>query len=174
MTETTRGTAASPELHPSGDQRLGMIDAAMKRHHHRPDALIEVLHRAQEVFGHLDHDVLFYVARGLALPPSRVYGVATFYHLFTFKPKGAHHCTVCMGTACYVRGALALLAATEQAAGIHAGETRSDNRVSLDTARCVGACGIAPLVVFDGHVCGNQDPQMVQERVKGWLKSGPD
>ena len=76
----------------------------MKRHHHRPDALIEVLHTAQELFGHLDHDILFYVAHGLKLPPSRVYGVATFYHFFTFKPKGEHRCTVCLGTACYVKG----------------------------------------------------------------------
>ena len=159
-------------MHPSGDERFALIDTAMKRHDHRPDALIEVLHRAQEVFGHLDHDILFYVARGLALPPSRVYGVATFYHLFTFKPKGAHHCTVCMGTACYVKGAVELLSAIEQAAGILAGQTRSDGRVSLELARCVGACGIAPLVVFDGNVCGNQDPAMVQVQVKGWLSRG--
>jgi bidirectional [NiFe] hydrogenase diaphorase subunit len=174
MTETRRGTAPAAELHPSGDQRFQIIDTSMSRHHHRPDALIEALHAAQELFGHLDHDILLYVARGLKLPPSRVYGVATFYHLFTFKPKGKHHCTVCLGTACYVNGGAGLLAAIEAATGIHAGQTRADGRVSLDTARCVGACGIAPLVVFDGTVCGNQEPEMVQERVKGWLSSGPE
>ena len=146
----------------------------MKRHHHRPDALIEVLHTAQELFGHLDHDVLFYIARGLNLPPSRVYGVASFYHLFRFKPKGKHQCTVCLGTACYVKGGAELLSAIEHATGIHPGETLADGRLSLETARCFGACGIAPVVVFDGKVCGKQEPEMVRERVKGWLSRGPE
>src|SRR4051794_23430579 len=88
----------------STDARFARLDTAMKRHHLQPDALIEVLHVAQEIFGHLDHGLLHYVARGLKLPPSRVYGVATFYHLFTFAPKGRHTCVVCRGTACFVRG----------------------------------------------------------------------
>ena len=96
--------AAAPS-HPSGDKRFKMLDAAMKRHQFQPDALIEVLHTAQELFGYLEHDLLFYVARGLKLPPSRVYGVATFYHFFSLKPQGEHTCVVCMGTACYVKGA---------------------------------------------------------------------
>src|SRR5690242_5519007 len=107
MTATTMAAAAKADLHPSGDDRFKMIDATMKRHHHLPDALIEVLHTAQEIFGHLDHDILLYVARGLKLPPSRVYGVATFYHFFTFHPKGEHTCVVCLGTACYVKGGAA-------------------------------------------------------------------
>ena len=105
MTRRRERTAAAADAHPSGDERFHLIDTSMKRHHHRPDALIEVLHTAQELFGHLDHDILFYIARGLTLPPSRVYGVASFYHLFRFKPKGKHQCTVCLGTACYVNGA---------------------------------------------------------------------
>ena len=82
-----------------------MLDATMKRQRFQPDALIEVLHTAQELFGYLQDDLLLYVAHGLKLPPSRVYGVATFYHFFTFAPKGEHTCVVCMGTACYVKGA---------------------------------------------------------------------
>src|SRR5262245_2847219 len=104
----TKEKAADP--HPSGDNRFKMLDATMKRHRHAPDALIEVLHTAQGLFGHLDNGLLFYVARGLKIPPSRVYGVATFYHFFTFTPKGEHTCVVCMGTACYVKGADALVA----------------------------------------------------------------
>ena len=170
MVETT-STAA--EGHPSGDERFKMIETSMKRHRHRPDALIEVLHTAQGIFGHLDREILFYVAGGLNLPLSRVYGVASFYHLFRFTPKGAHHCTVCLGTACFVKGGGDLLAAIEHAAGIHAGQMLADGALSLDTARCVGACGIAPVVIFDGQVTGDQTPETVAGHVKVWLSHGP-
>ena len=169
----TATSARAAGAHPGSDERLKMIDTSMKRHRHRPDALIEVLHTAQGIFGHLDRDILYHVARGLNLPPSRVYGVASFYHLFRFEPKGAHHCTVCLGTACFVKGGGALLSMIEQAAGIRAGQLLADGAVSLDTARCVGACGIAPVVIFDGEVTGNQTPEKVAERVKGWVPHGP-
>src|SRR5262249_29211244 len=152
---------AAPDSHPSGDPRFAKLDAAMKRHHYQPDTLIEILHTAQGLFGRLDHDLLLYVARGLKLPPSRVYGVATFYHFFRFAPKGEHTCVVCTGTACYVEGSGAVLAAVERATGIHPGQTTPDGRVSLDTARCLGACWLAPLVVFDGEVRGDQRPEEV-------------
>ncbi len=118
--------------HPSGDNRFKMLDATMKRHRFAPDALIEVLHTAQELFGFLQPDLLYYVAHDLKLPPSRVYGVATFYHFFTLRPKGEHTCVVCTGTACYVKGADRLLAAIEERLGISAGKTTADGRVSLD------------------------------------------
>lgn len=162
----------APDTHPSGDKRFKMLDASMKRHRHQPDALIEVLHTAQELFGHLDNDLLLYIAHSLKLPPSRVYGVATFYHFFTFTPKGAHTCVVCMGTACYVKGAANVVAALEQQAQLHAGETTADGKLSLLTARCLGACGLAPAVVFDGEVAGNQTPEAAWQRVKGWLDHG--
>ena len=100
--------------HPRGDKRFKLLDATMKRNQHQPDALIEVLHKAQELFGCLEVDVLGYVARALRLPPSRVYGVATFYHLFTLKPQGEHACTICLGTACFVKGAGDLIFHTER------------------------------------------------------------
>ncbi len=102
--------------HPSGDNRFKLLDAALKRHRYQPDALIEVLHTAQELFGYLKTDLLIYIAQALKLPPSRVYGVATFYHFFSFKPKGDHTCVVCMGTACYVKGADALLSSIQERA----------------------------------------------------------
>jgi len=144
----------------------------MKRHQHKADALIEVLHKAQELFGYLESDLLLYIAHGLKLPPSRVYGVATFYHFFTLKPKGAHTCVVCMGTACYVKGADQVLAAVEEKAGIKAGETTPDNQISLLTARCIGACGIAPAVVYDGAVTPRQTAETALEHVKGWICHG--
>jgi bidirectional [NiFe] hydrogenase diaphorase subunit len=158
--------------HPSGDNRFKMLDATMKRHRFAPDALIEVLHTAQELFGYLQPDLLYYIAHGLKLPPSRVYGVATFYHLFRFAPQGKHACVVCTGTACYVKGADRLLAAVEGCLGIIAGKTTPDGQISLMTARCLGTCGIAPVVVYDGEVMGNQQPESAAERLKGWTSDG--
>jgi bidirectional [NiFe] hydrogenase diaphorase subunit len=160
------------EGHPSGDKRFKMLDTAMKRHSFRPDALIEVLHKAQDLFGFLELDVLYCIARGLKLPPSRVYGVATFYHLFSLKPAGAHTCVVCMGTACFVDGADRLLAAAQTCARIKAGQTTPDNRLSLVLARCVGACGIAPVVIFDGQTAGHQTEEAVVGKVRECLGHG--
>jgi bidirectional [NiFe] hydrogenase diaphorase subunit len=159
--------------HPSGDKRFKLLDAAMKKHQRQADALLEVLHTAQELFGHLQADLLIYIARQLKLPPSRVYGVATFYHFFSFTPKGAHSCNVCLGTACYVKGAASVERALEAELGVKAGETRADGQASVAIARCLGACGLAPAVVFDGVVVGNLTPEAAVEHVKGWLAHGP-
>lgn len=153
------------------DNRHKILEATMKRHQYQPDALIEVLHTAQELFGYLDDDLLMKVAHSLRIPPSHIYGVATFYHFFTLKPKGEHTCVVCMGTACYVKGAADVLGALEHATGIRAGETTSDGKVSLMTARCLGACGLAPAVVLDGVVHAKQTPELALAHVKGWLSS---
>ena len=155
--------------HPSGDKRFKILEVHMKRHQYRGDALIEILHKAQELFGYLEDDVLRYVAWQLKLPASRVYGVATFYHFFTLKPQGAHTCVVCLGTACYVKGANRVLAAVEQQLHIKAGETTPDNQVSLLTARCIGACGIAPAVVYDGTVTPRQSPESALAQINQWV-----
>jgi bidirectional [NiFe] hydrogenase diaphorase subunit len=162
-----RSPAATP--HPSGDNRFKLLEATMKRHQYQPDALIEVLHKAQELFGYLSTDLLLYIAHSLKLPPSRVYGVATFYHFFSLTPQGEHTCVVCLGTACYVKGSATLLAAIEREAGIKAGATTPDNRLSLITARCLGACGIAPAVVVDGEVAGHMTAEKLTEQVRGML-----
>jgi bidirectional [NiFe] hydrogenase diaphorase subunit len=153
--------------HPSGDKRFEMLDTSMKRLRFMPDALIEVLHTAQELFGHLRPDILLYVARALKLPPSRVYGVATFYSYFTLKPPGEHACVVCMGTACYINGAPKLLGSIVDDLGIGAGATTSDGKVSLLTAHCVGACSVAPVVVLDGEVHGKATAESVMQAVRG-------
>ena len=158
--------------HPSGDKRFKMLDAMMKRHQYQQDALIEVLHKAQELFGYLENDLLLYIAHSLKLPPSQVYGVATFYHFFSLTPQGVHRCVVCTGTACYVKGAASLLSAIEQCARVQAGKTSSDGQISLMTARCLGACGIAPAVVYDGTVTPRQTPNAAVEKVKGWIGHG--
>jgi bidirectional [NiFe] hydrogenase diaphorase subunit len=94
--------------------------------------------------------------------------VATFYNFFSLKPKGEHTCVVCMGTACYVKGAGELVGAIEKEFGIKVGETTNDNKVSLMTARCVGSCGLAPAVVFDGAVEGHVSCECAVKRLKGW------
>ncbi len=154
------------------DARLKTLAATMKRHQYQPDALIEVLHTAQELFGYLDPDLLLHIANSLKLPPSRVYGVATFYHFFSLKPKGEHTCVVCMGTACYVKGAATLVKTVEEFAEVKSGETRADGKISLIQARCIGACGIAPALVLDGQVVGKQTPESVIHHLKGWLGHG--
>lgn len=155
--------------HASGDKRFKILDVHMKKHQFRHDALIEILHKAQELFGYLEDDLLLFVAYKLKLPPSRVYGVATFYHFFTLKPQGEHTCVVCMGTACYVKGADKVIESVQQNLKIKAGETTPDNKVSLLTARCIGACGIAPAVVYDGTVTPRQTPDSALEHVRKWV-----
>jgi len=147
------------------DKRFKVIDVTIKRHHDSPEALIEVLHKAQESFGYLEEEVLEYIARGLKLPLSQVYGVATFYHLFSLKPGGKHTCIVCMGTACYVKGGGKIIATLEEKLGVKVGETTADGEVSLLAARCIGACGIAPAVVFDGTVAGKQTSESTWEKI---------
>jgi bidirectional [NiFe] hydrogenase diaphorase subunit len=165
--------AEKGQTHPSGDDRFKMLDASMKRQRFQPDALIEVLHTAQELFGYLQDDILHYVARGLKLPPSRVYGVATFYHFFTFTPKATHSCVVCMGTACYVKGGESLLSSVRQSAAELNAQAGGDGTfVSVATARCLGACGLAPVLVFDGEVCGTMEPAGALSWMKGWQRDG--
>ena len=109
---------------------------------------------------------LRFVAASLDLPLSKVYGVATFYHLFMLKPKGRHTCVVCAGTACYIKGAAGLVKAVEQRFGAAPGATTPDDRLSLLTARCVGACGLAPAVVLDGNVLGKQAADELLSRIE--------
>lgn len=155
------------------DKRWRLLEAMMKRHQYQPNALIEVLHKGQELFGYLSPELLSAVATALGLPLSQVYGVATFYHFFSLAPQGHHNCTVCLGTACYVKGAAELLAQMEQHLSIVAGQTTPDGEVSLSTARCLGACGVAPVAVIDGAIAGHQTPQTLLQRLKDSLSARP-
>jgi bidirectional [NiFe] hydrogenase diaphorase subunit len=159
---------ASAPGHPGGDARLERLEEELRRHGRRPDALVEVLHAAQGLFGFLPADVLAYVARGLSLPLARVYGVASFYHLFRLAPRGAHTCTVCVGTACQVDGAERVLRAAERTCGVAAGGTSADGGVTVEVARCIGACGVAPAVVLDGELAGRQTEATVVARLRAW------
>ncbi len=129
----------------------------MSRHGYSGAALIEVLHTAQELFGYLSPPLLKTIAHKLKLPPSRVLGVATFYHFFSLKPKGEHTFVVCIGTACYVAGGFGLVEKLEHRC-TKAGHTTEDGKVSVETARCIGSCGLAPAVIYDGSVMARVTP----------------
>lgn len=123
--------------------------------------LIRVLHRAQGIFGYLPREVQVFVARELEAPVSKVYGVVSFYSYFTMKPKGKYEISVCMGTACYVRGAENVLEELRKKLAIEPGETTPDGKFSLRSLRCVGACGLAPVMMVGDKVYGRVTPDMV-------------
>ncbi len=143
-----------------------MLERAMARHHYSGDALIEVLHTAQELYGFLSPTLLKTISTKLRLPPSRVLGVATFYHFFSLKPKGEHTFVVCLGTACYVAGAPSVMAKLEKRCA-KAGTTSPDGKVSVDAARCIGSCGLAPAVICDGKIMARVSPEAVSGLLDG-------
>jgi len=153
---------------PTQDKRWKLVDATMRRLGQQPRGLIETLHTVQEAFGYLDEQALRYVAKSLRVPLSRAYGVATFYHFFTLKPAGEHTCVICMGTACYIKGASLLLEAVERDLEVSPGETTEDGKISLLTARCLGSCGLAPAVVYDQEVVGKVTAYSIREQLKQW------
>jgi bidirectional [NiFe] hydrogenase diaphorase subunit len=163
---TTKVAKAAETEHPSGDPRFKLVDRALKRLQYQQDALIEVLHTAQEAFGYLSEDLLIYTAHQLKLPLGWVYGVATFYHFFSLKPLGEHTCIVCLGTACYVKQAGEIVSKLQAEFGIEAGQTTADGKFSLSTARCLGSCGLAPVLVLDGNVVGRETPDSTVKRVR--------
>jgi NADH:ubiquinone oxidoreductase subunit E len=125
------------------------------------DSLIPVLHKAQELFGFLPIEVQNHIAEKLDIPVSQILGVVTFYHYFTMQPRGRHTVNVCMGTACYVRGAKKVVEALTDALKVKIGETTSDRRFSLTTQRCFGACGLAPVIMVNNDVHGRMTPKKI-------------
>ena len=150
---------------PTEDKRWKIVDATMRRNGSTGRALIETLHTVQDTFGYLEDSALEYVALSLSVPFSKVYGVATFYHFFTLKPKGEHTCVLCTGTACYIKGISRIAGAIESKYGIKDGETTGDNRLSILSARCVGSCGLAPVAVIDGDVVGDLDEEAILDKL---------
>lgn len=124
--------------------------------------LINVLHKCQGVFGYLPEEVQREIAEGLNIPVSKVYGVVTFYSFFTMQPKGKYGVSVCLGTACYVRGAEGILDELKKELGIEVGGVTDDGKFSLDCLRCVGACGLAPVMLIGDKVYGRLEPGMIK------------
>jgi bidirectional [NiFe] hydrogenase diaphorase subunit len=143
-----------------------MLEKAMKEHEFKESALLEILHRAQEIYGYLDKDLLMDVAGSLNLPPSHVYGVVTFYSIFKLTEPGEHIVTGCLGTACYVKGVEEIIQAIEREFNVRRGETTSDRKLSLFLTRCIGACAMAPNIVVDSEVIGKATKEVAIEKIR--------
>jgi NADH:ubiquinone oxidoreductase subunit E len=140
----------------------------VRRHGARSDSLIEVLHQVQELHGYLPPEALRQVATLMRLPLSRVYGVASFYHLFRLEPPTAHRCAVCLGTACFVRGAAQLARRLETRLGVDLDDAAGNGTWALQHVSCLGACGQAPVVVVDGVLVTKlpvDQPEELEERL---------
>lgn len=132
---------------------------------------IKILQKIQGTFGYIPEEILYETAKRTGVPASTLYGAATFYHQFSFQPKGKHEIQLCLGTACYVKGAGAVLAELEKTLGIEAGEITKDGNFSIDTTRCVGACGLAPVMSINGKIYGKMTPDKLHEVINS-IKEG--
>jgi|SRR5690554_1614598 len=148
-------------------ERRKALDAVLAEYRGKRGALIPVLQRAQDLYGFLPKDVLRHVADGLKIPLSQVYGVATFYAQFHLQPRGRNIIRVCQGTACHVRGGQGILDKVQEELKIKPGETTEDLRFTLEPVACVGACGLAPVLMINddthGRVTLDQVPELLKE-----------
>lgn len=143
-------------------EQIEKLDGIIEQYRGQPGGLIPVLERAQELLGFLPIPVQKRVGRELAIPFSHVYGVVTFYSFFTMQPRGKHTVRVCMGTACYVRGGKKIAKNMEKLLGIKEGETTPDRMFTYETVRCLGACGLGPVVVVDDDIHGRVKPDKIK------------
>lgn len=159
MTTAQRPHPAKAIMHPEHpditEAMWTRIDALIAENRGVPGAVIGVLRQCQEVVGYLPVELIDHIGRGLNLPPSEVFGVASFYALFSMKPKGRHTVKVCMGTACYVKGIKEVITRIENHFGVAPGGTSADRRFSLEPVRCLGACGLAPVMVVGDDTFGD-------------------
>lgn len=166
-------TPVDLDKHSSDEQCFKVLNDAIRKHGANPNALIEVLHIAEQQFGYLRDDVLRHVARSLDLPPSKVYGVATFYHFFSLVPRAEHECVVCMGTTCHVKRSAEIAEAIEQEFGISRAGSMLDGRLTVSVARCVGNCCHAPLIILDGELISETTPKLAVDQIRAKLESVP-
>jgi len=134
------------------EEKFGLLDKVIDYYKEESGALIMILHQAQGIFGYLPMKVQKYISEKTGIPLSEIYGVVTFYSFFTMVPRGRHTIRVCLGTACYVRGGKKIIEYLNNELGIDIGETTKDLRFSLEVNRCLGACGLAPVMVIDEEV----------------------
>ena len=146
------------------------IDAILRKHNFSSSRIIQILSEIQVIHNYLPKDVLEYVSKQLRVPLSNIYSISTFYSSFSLKPRGKHLVTVCMGTACHVRGAPAVLARIEERLGIRTGNTTSDNQFTLKTVNCLGACALAPIVVVDDEYHGQTTVNKIDTLVQRYEK----
>ncbi len=157
-----------PEDQEFTSDELATVDTIIEQHKSRPGSLIPVLEDIQEAIGYLPKSIQRMVSHGLRIPLSEVYGVVTFYSFFTMVPRGRHTIRCCLGTACYVRGGKKNLEKVSEILKLHPGETTSDRRFSLETVRCLGACGLAPTMVVDEVTFPKVKPSEISEILEAY------
>ena len=151
-------------------EELSAVEGVIKRYTSKAGALIPVLEEIQEAIGYIPKAAQKMVARGLRLPPGDVYGVVTFYSFFSMVPKGKHTARCCLGTACYVRGGKKNMEKLVEVLKINPGSTTPDRRFSLETVRCLGACGLAPVIMVDDDTHRQVKPSRIPEILAGYDK----
>ncbi len=151
-------------------EQAAALKAVIEQSRSTPGCLMHILQEAQGIYGYLPLGVQTTIAEELGISLSEVYGVVTFYSQFSLKPKGKHRISVCLGTACYVKGADKVLEAVEKNVGIKCGECTEDGLFSIDSCRCVGACGLAPVMMVDEEVYGRLTPDKVKDILDGYRK----
>ena len=144
-------------------EQLAALDALIAEYKGQPGALMPVLQKAQDIYGYLPEEVQIMIAEGPNVPLEEVYGISTFYSLYNLNPKGEYKINVCLGTACYVKGAQQILDKLELRLGCKNGSISADGKYSIDATRCVGACGLAPVVIINDDVYGRLTPDMVDD-----------
>lgn len=160
------GAALEPEAYT--EETALKLDAIIKKYRNKPGSLIPVLQEAQELVGYLPPTVQRHIAKGLKMPVSEVHGVVSFYSYFTMKPRGRHNVRVCLGTACYVKGAEEIVKKLTSGLSIDVGSVTEDKKFSLETVRCLGACGLAPVVVIDKDTHGSVNPVVTLDLLKDY------
>lgn len=151
-------------------EQAAKLKAVLEKHADEKGALMPVMQEAQEIYGYLPIEVQAIIAEGMNVPIAEVYGIATFYSQFALTPKGKYKISVCLGTACYVKGAQALLDRITSALGIHPDECTEDGQFSLEACRCIGACGLAPVLTINEDVYG----RLTEDDIDGILKKYAD
>lgn len=155
------------------DPKMDELKQHMEKYKLQPRSesnLIQIMHKAQDLYGYLDREVMDEVALTMNIPTAHIWGVATFYHYFKLKKPGKHIVSVCLGTACYIKGAGEILERLKEELKIKVGETSQDGIFSLEEARCLGACGLAPVMMIDGKIYGSLTPKKVSEILKEYRK----
>ena len=151
-------------------QQMAELKACINAHRGEKGALMPVMHEAQNIYGYLPAEVQTVIADELNIPLAEVYGVATFYSQFSLQPKGKHKISICLGTACYVKGSDKILQAVERELRITCGECTPDKKFSIESCRCVGACGLAPVMIIDGEVYGRLKPDDVKDILDKYMQ----
>jgi len=152
-------------------EKLQKLEDYIDNLEEKDGCLINVLHEAQDLFGFLPRDLQLFIGRKLDIPAAKVFGVTTFYSFFTMEPRGKHVISICMGTACFVKGAEKILNEFRSILNIKDNNTSEDGLFTIDTLRCVGACGLAPVVIIDGKVFGRVKVEDVKDILKEYTET---